>query len=470
MKKTNKFVRHVISAVVAQGFSLLQSLFMTFVVAKILSNSVFSWWQWFLYLAGLTHYIHIGVGEGILLKTGGTAYKKLDYDRFGGVFWKYASLQAIACVGIIGFSVIRYAGSADGICIVLAALFMVASNLSYFLSQLLIATNRTADYSKAVVINKTIMLIASLCLLLGGYRNYIWFAVMYCVGQYCELLLCCRECKEVVWCRKKRQQSYYLREMLDDAKAGIVLSVSTLLANLVSNIGRACVKVINGLLDFGALSMANSLCSFFLMFIRQVGVVLFPFLRNADYDKRKRLFVLSNQAICLITLGILCFYYPVRFLLEQWLPSYRESFAYLVYIMPVVVLDSQMSVLNTPYLNAMRKEKRLLLINLTAFLVTLVVTLISIGIFNSMELVALSITVGMVVKSLIGTISISKSYEVQMGQITRTICFELALLVVFVLTARNNTIWSWLVYLGSYVGYCCFNRDILSVAKFKRMM
>ena len=448
-----KFARHMMSALIAQGLSLLQSTFMTFIVAKILDQTVFAWWQWFLFLAGLTHYIHIGVGEGVLLKYGGTPYSELDHSQFSNEYKGYTLLQLLCAIIICAIGFLKFGLSEEGICIILTGFYLVSYNLTYYLSQVLIASNRTSDYSKAVILDKSVLFISSIILIAVGYRDYLLFAILYTFGQYIELFVCSTKTKEIV-----RPGMFNLKKsfqtIFGNASQGFFLSLSTFLANQITGVGRLCIRIFNGLLDFGVLSIANSLCNFLLIFVRQIGMVIFPFLRESNEERRRNLYPNLIFAIEITTLAALLLYYPFRLVLGKWLYKYSDSFIYMAYIMPIIVLDSQMSALNTPYLNTMRKERILLLINAFSLLVTIICTILSIKVFDSIELVALSISIGMATKNYLSYFYICKMFGILDLRSTAIIFLQFVLLSCFVITARNFSFSSMIVYGLSYITYC----------------
>lgn len=452
-------------AIVAQGFSLFQSVFMSFVVAKILDNNIFAWWQWFLYLAGLTHYIHVGVGEGNLLRYGGTEYNNLPFPILSGVLRIYAISQVFFSFLISIFAMSTYGFSNESVCVCLAAAYMIAANIAFLLAQILIATNRTNIYSLAVIFNKLLVLVVSIILLCCGYRNYIGFAIGYCIGQYIELFLCAIKCPEIIL-QKLNNFKYIFKEILDDIKVGFILSLSTLCANMVTNVGRLCIKISGSLLSFGSLSLANSLSNFFLMFIRQIGTVIFPFLRRLGRNEQKEIFMTSKNLLSIFTTGILIGYYPVRLLVYYWLPNYQDSLIYLGYIMPIVVFDSQMSAINTPYLNSLNKEKSLLVINAIAFSITFVLSLFSIIVLDSIIAVSLSMTMGMLIKHTVGTFCVGRCFFIPLKKLFKEQISELVLMMIFIITASSFSILGMIVYLFAYLFYIVSKRSYLPEIKF----
>ena len=448
-----RFAKHMMSALIAQGLSLLQSAFMTFVVAKILDQTLFAWWQWFLFLAGLTHYIHIGVGEGILLKYGGTPYHELDHKKLANEFKAYGLCQIICAIIICLIGAFFFGLNDEGICVILTGIYLVSYNLTFFLSQVLIASNRTSDYSRAVMIDKGALFVASLLLIIAGYRNYLLFAILYTIGQYIEFVVCGCVTKEVI-VGELKDFKRSIKALISDASVGFFLSLSTFLANQITGIGRLFIRLFNGLLDFGVLSIANSLCNFLLIFIRQIGMVIFPFLRESSVEKRKALYKKLFFTIEIVTLATLLLYYPLRFVLGKWLTQYAASFVYMAYIMPIIVLDSQMSALNTPYLNTMRKEKVLLLINAVSLATTIVCTIVSIKVFNSIEFVALSISIGMMTKDYFSYVYICKKYSMFDAKCVFSLVLLTMVLLSFIITSRYFSLLSMGIYTGIYVVYC----------------
>ncbi len=128
----------------------------------------------------------------------------------------------------------------------------------------------------------------------------------------------------------------------------------------------------------------------FMVFVQAVGVSLFPMLRRIDEKLLPKLYSSIRNVLMLPMLGVLIFYYPVYLILSYWLPAYSESLHYMALMFPICIFESKIQLLIEPYLKSLRKEKKLLKVNISAVCFSLISSIITVF-FNNLNLSVLSI-------------------------------------------------------------------------------
>lgn len=58
--------------------------------------------------------------------------------------------------------------------------------------------------------------------------------------------------------------------------------------------------------------------------------------------------------------GFLLVYMPLYYVLNLWLPQYKESLVYLIFLLPLCVYEGKMNLLCTTYFKVLRLEKNYL--------------------------------------------------------------------------------------------------------------
>lgn len=137
----------------------------------------------------------------------------------------------------------------------------------------------------------------------------------------------------VLACRLKEA----VRELWNNVSVGMNLMLSNLSDILILGIARFVVEAFWGLETFGKLSFSISLENFFLLFIGQISMVLFPALRQTDPEKLKLIYGVGHDLLGVVMQGILLFYLPVEYLIGLWLPQYHDSLRYLALLLPICI-------------------------------------------------------------------------------------------------------------------------------------
>ena len=240
-----------------------------------------------------------------------------------------------------------------------------------------------------------------------------------------------------------------IQELNETMRVGIKITISSMASMLILGIGRFLIDNHWGIEIFGKISFALSLTSFALAFIAQVSMVFFPILKRID---------ISTQKIVYETMRIMCFacmpliyivIIPAKEVLNIWLPQYADSMLYLSILLPICVFDAKMNMIFNTYFKALRKEKILLFINLFVFILSCILSLAGVYIFNSYMLILISMVFCIMVRSSVSEIYLGKV----LNSLDITIMiYEQILALVFVIISLNfNSTVSFIVVIALYL-------------------
>ena len=199
-----------------------------------------------------------------------------------------------------------------------------------------------------------------------------------CLPSYCTCLLY----TSIVFAPGVRLRTA-LEEMKANIAAGLPLMFANIASTLILGLGRFTVDRRWGIEAFGKFSFSLSLTNFFLLFISQVSMVLFPALRRAGPDSLKKYYRMLRSGLGILLPAVLLAYIPMKYLLGLWLPQYRESLRYLALLLPLCTFDGKTQLLCTTYLKVLRKERLLLRINLLACGVSAVLSVMGAFLWNN---------------------------------------------------------------------------------------
>lgn len=457
-----KFISTVAYAFLAQGISLLLSILMSLVVPKVLNIEEFGYWQLFVFYSSYVGFFHFGLNDGIYLRYGGMDYEELDFKLISSQFWVALILQTVFSIGVSIFSLIFINDFDRQFVFIATAICLVISNMSLFIGFIFQAVDKVNIFSTSVIIDKVFFIISVLVLLVFKTDYYNIFVVLFLVSKLISFIYCIIKGREMVFSRIKDLKDGFSDIVINVSK-GINLMLSNIASLLILGIGRFIVDRIWGVSAFGKFSFSLSLTNFFLLFISQVSMVLFPTLRRTSGEQQKAFYNISRNILGILLAGIFIFYVPIAYLLGVWLPQYSESIKYLILLLPLCTFDGKMQMLCTTYLKVMNKERTLLKINVVSMIISLLLCLIGGYVFKNIHLIIIFMVVAIAVRSIIAEVYLSKLMDTV---VIKNIIYEMSLAVIFVAsTWFLSFLTSFIIYLVTYSIYIFAKRKDISEIK-----
>lgn len=343
---------------------LASKIIYNFFLPKVLSVESFGYWQLYFLYAGLIHFCHLGLVDGVYLKYGGAQYAALDKRHLSAQFW------ILACIGLLFSSLIYYGscflvGDADklyliGIVCVDILLFMPRS----LLSSVFQLTGMMKQYSYSLLSEPLVSLPLILGMLLCGVRDFRLFILGDCFARAVSLLVSSNYAKEItraVWIRL-----FDLAASVRYIRIGIFLLFSNMMGAVIVSVVRLTVEQVWGIAVFSKISLAISIANIVLYAVGAASVVLFPMLKRVRNEQLPRLYFSLSTIISAMLMGCLALYEPVCRILSWWLPAYTESFYYLGLIAPLCLFEMQLALIGNNCMKALRKERLIFFVNLCA--------------------------------------------------------------------------------------------------------
>lgn len=400
VKKKNKLIYNIIYAFFAQGVSLVLSVVMSLVVPKVLGVEQFGYWQLFIFYAGYVGFFHFGLNDGIYLKLGGRDYNDLDYSLLGSQFRMSVILETLFSFVFILLITYSITDINRSIVFVFTGIYLVISNAALFLGYIFQATNQTKLFSISVVIDRFLVLVFVIVLMLLDIRRFEIFVIFYIISKCISFIYCIKKAKKIVF-SKHCPIADVVKEMWGNIVVGINLTFANIASMLILGSGRMVIDKIWGIETFGKLSLSISIANFFLVFISQVSMVLFPFLRQVSNTKLSQLYIDVNGILDVFMPVIFLLYFPMKVLLAMWLSQYSESIQYLGLLLPICIFDGKMQLLCNTYFKVLRKEKKILQYNVIAFLFSFIFSLLCGYALHNMYLIVIVMIAAIGLRSVI---------------------------------------------------------------------
>lgn len=467
--KVLSFIKNMSYTISTNLISLIVSTLVILIIPKLIGVEEYGYWQLYLFYSSYVGFLHFGWNDGIYLRFGGVEYTQLDKKLFFSQFVTLLVSQIIIGVLIGGFSSFFVTGINQRFILKMVAIAMVLVNSKVMLLYILQATNRIKEYAKITIFDRGIYIFLISIFLVFGIRDYKIMIFADLVGKAVALAFAMFSCKEIVF---NRINDYYLTfsETIININVGIKLMFANIASMLIVGIVRFGIERTWDVSTFGKVSLTLSISNMMMIFINAVGIIMFPLLRRTKQEKLASIYSTMRDLLMILLLGVLILYYPLKTIMEGWLPQYAESLLFMALIFPMFVYEGKMALLINTYLKTLRREKIMLRINLISMLISLIMTYIFTQILGILNIAIVNIVILLALRSALAEVYLSKELGIN---IRKDILLELGLTLVFILSGWFINSWiTVLIYGIAYIIYLFIKRKEINnaVCSLKLMM
>ena len=431
--------------------SALISVIMVLVLPKVMGLEEYGVWQLYLFYLSYVGFFHFGWIDGIYLRYGGESYAQLNKKVFSGQF--YAIFIFISCISAFFMIVAEYCTTNEFsknalIMVSLVGAFVILTTFVNFILQF---TNRIKDYAKLIFYEKVLFVVSTIFYVI--FSNFISYKGMFLISFITELVTLIYAVfliKDII-----NNRIDYIGNILKEAVTNIAVGSKLMFANIAGMllIGIIRFSISQGwdLETFGKVSLTLSISNFLMVFIGAVSVVLFPVLKRTNEENLPEIYVVLRNCLSVFMLGILIFYYPLKYLLSIWLPNYADSLIYMAILLPVCLFESKVSMLINTYLKSLRQELLLLKINWVSAIVCIIITFLNVSVFHNLNATVFSIVFIFAFRCTLAEYFLSKLLKIE---IFKDIFLELVMVILFITISWNFDNWlSVAIYGMAYILY-----------------
>lgn len=427
-------ISNLMTAMLAQGVSLMLSFLTSFIVPRILDVEMFSFWQLFTFYVTYVGFFHFGINDGVYLKYGGIDIEDMDKELVSGQFKCLFLIQVVIAAGLGCVVFLVDIEPERKFVLVFTLLYMIVFNLSNYLSYIFQAANLTKIYSYSVIIDKIFFMLAVIILVLSGNEFFQQYVLFYLGGKIISLIYCIYKGKTVISC-KIRDRARVIHELEDSIRVGIKLTISSMSSMMILGIGRFLIDSHWGVVVFGKISFALSLTTFVLAFVQQVSMVFFPALRRVDETEQIHVYQ-TMRKFCFFVMPFIYFLMiPGKWIISLWLPQYTDSLYYLGILLPICIFDAKMNMIFNTYFKVLRKEKTLLQINVVSLALSCFLSAIGTFVLELYWFVIVSMVISIVFRSVYSEFNINRVMGIKS---TGKSVFEIVFAAVYMLISYFN--------------------------------
>lgn len=450
-------------AFLAQGVAFFVSAITTLLVPKVLGVEQFSYWQLFIFYQSYVGFFHFGLNDGVYLVYGGTPRAKIDKKSITSQY-----LFGVCVQLMLGIALLFAIFSADlnderDFVLFCTVVFMVVKNSADYIGYVFQAMNETMLFSRGAILERLAFLLPMTALLLLQIDDFEVYVVAYMIAGLVRLFYFLYNSKDFFKCGLEPLETAS-KESVKSITIGLKLMLANIASMLILGVARFFIDLVWGIETFGKLSLSLSMVNFFLAFVSQAAMVLFPALRQGSNEEQRKFFVASRDSLSIIFPAVYALYFPMKWLLDLWLPLYSDSFIFIAYLMPICVFDSKMNICCTTMFKVRRQERMLLLVNIFAFLISACATLLGCYVFVSIYIVIGGVILSIVLRSVVSEFVINHELEVTNNLLL--FCSELFLTIAFILAVGSlDEAVGFFVYLLLFFIFVLLNRNRVQETK-----
>lgn len=459
------FISNLVYAFGSQFISLTLSLIMSLIVPKFIGITEFGYWQLFIFYSSYIPFLQFGLNDGIYLINGGKSKKQLDLNSIKSQFIIGVVFETVMALIMIGITLSIDELNVDRKFILIQTainfvIFCAANYLGYIFQ----AINDTKTFSISIILNRVSFIIFLFAMVLSRYNNYYFIIVGYNVAQVISLVYCIYKGR-YIFQAKFLTSSRTLKDILETTNVGIKLMLANIASMLILGISRYLVDWNWGINEFSEFSFAITLTNFFLMFINQFSMVMFPSLKVMNMKGQKKYYSLIDDILTIALPVVFLCYFPAKLFLNMWLPQYENSIYFFGIALPLCTLNGKMSILYNTFFKVRREEKSLLIINLITLLISGTTSLLSVFYFDSIELLLMSIVLSMLIRNLISDYYLKKVLII--NNFSAIIDSLFIFVYIYSISIFNNDEFSFIFVLCVYCVYILFNFKKIKIAMMK---
>lgn len=397
------FGKDVLVFSVGNGLLLLFGFIQVFIIPKYLTVEGYGYWQLFVLYSTYVGILHLGFIEGILLRWAGKKLAQIGNEiKIAIRFLILEQVVVIVPLALLLYFVIPSPFQWLWLMVLAYAFVMNLATFFMFTAQ---AVRKFRLLTTVNVGRGLAFLILVVLLFVSGYLNYHYVVLAFGASFFLALVIFASWFRKYLWGEKPPISSVwaYGKENIDIGK---FVYLGTLVVALFPAIDRLMVSSFFAIEQFAVYAFATAVVTVIYLFARAVSEVFFPYLAAVAYQMRHEVYRLAKPAIILAWAAVLAGYFPLARLIEFYLPHYVSSLPIMQVLLCTVGFGSLIRILHVNYYKAYRKQRQYFLWGITALALSVVLNLLAIEVWGTLESVAIATLVSFGVWYIINELSL----------------------------------------------------------------
>ncbi len=456
-KKLLDFTKNLTYTFASNILSLLISVAIAFVIPKLISVEQYGYYQLYTFYIGYVGVSYLGLCDGFYLRIGGKYYDDLDKSLYCTQFRLLGMFEIIVYAFIFCGSLLFVVDANKQYVITFVCIAAVGICLRWFIIFILQATARIKEYAILTIIERLLYVLVAVPMVLAGYRGFEMLVVVDVAAKYISLLLGVWFCRDMIHAKSLPIKSV-LPEVRENISVGFKFMLASLSDMLIIGVVRFGVQSYWDIATFSKVSVTLTVSNLVMTAINAIAVVMYPTLRRTSEERLPSLYSIMRIVLVGFAFGALILYYPIQRILTAWLPQYAESLRYAAILFPICMYQSKMSLLVNTYYKTLRLENLLMKCNMVALLLSVVCTVISTLVLNSVTAAILSILLVLIFRCILSELLLAKHIAID---VKKDIVIELIMTAAFIICNWFFGLAGMLAYAACYLVYLLLKRGDL---------
>ncbi|WP_220729230.1 oligosaccharide flippase family protein [Apilactobacillus zhangqiuensis] len=334
------FVKNIINLMISNLISLMISVLSSFITPLILGHDGYGYYKIFSLYTTYVPLLHIGFIDGILIRNAGKNLEDISFKKFRTytlfllVFELFLSIVMSIFACLINIPQIN-----REIIIAIAIYSFLLNALTYFqfFSKCIMRFSELASIARLQSFINLFFLLLALYLYkftafnvnVTYYMFYMNFAVFillcYYVIRYKKIIL-----------GKRRTMASQFKNIRVFFRVGFAIMISYQITMVMVNADNQFISMFFKVSEYGKYAFAYSLAALLLTVFNAVSSVMLPYMKKAGKSAVESNHD-SNMAIMnTIVFLVIMSYYPIAWIVNNFISSYSESVRYLSIVFPGV--------------------------------------------------------------------------------------------------------------------------------------
>ncbi|MCP4607337.1 MAG: oligosaccharide flippase family protein [Planctomycetes bacterium] len=414
------FGKDTIVYTTGQGLLLLFGFVQILIVAKYLSTEDYGYWQLFRLYSSYFGLLHLGFIDGLLVRWAGKELHRLGSEI--GMAITFLTCELLLVILPLALALCLLTGPPlkfIALMILVNAFIMCLFTFFKFAAQ----AARKFRLLTAIEVGRGFLFIIIVVLLFAfNCMEYQFIIIAFLASFVVAFFVLAFQFRKYLRWRPYPSLWAYGRENIN---IGIFVLLGNLIIMLFLTIDRLMVSAIFTIEQFATYAFAIMITVVVYTLVNAISQVFFPNLSAMTNEFQLWAYRTGKQTIILCWAAILVLYFPISEVVDIFVSRYIESLPIMKILLCTVGFGSLIQILHVNYYKVHRMQRRYFFWGITALVISAILNLLAIKLFDTLESVAVATLIGFGIWYIINELnlkSVVKESTQQQGKHLLAIC------------------------------------------------
>lgn len=380
-KNPNKTLVNILLVVISNLIKLGSGLLIGFIIPKIMGEINYGYYKTYLLYMGYVGLLHFGFPDGIYLIYAGNSYDDIDKNKFN-IYTKFTFIFQTIISLLFCIPSLFFINTDLGFIFFIFGLSNFATQITNYFQIISQVVGRFKELSIRNILQASLQLITTVVLWLFYHfkiisiLSYKIYLIVYLFTLLFLAIWYIFSYKQIVFFKSAKILSEKKR-IISLFKIGFPLLIVNLIVTLLLGINRQFANIlalqnIISMADFGIYSFADSLVSLIINILSPISIVIYPVIKNVSEERIKNKYINITSLIFLISSLSLLAYHPIAFIVNNFLPTYKESLIYFINLLPSAIFTSIIMILIFNIYKSINKQVIFFVISVSTLLIAII--------------------------------------------------------------------------------------------------